>query len=518
MSRTVAMLGTLLLILGAVVSPASSASAGSAVAAVPASGVTCGKPGDQGLIVYLDIELGSATPEAGGVHSALVVYKPDGTQLHRVELDYLPVLQPLGIGCTAMAIDSDHAPLLLDAESGAIHPIAVPDGYDKNLYPALAWRRTYHERRWAFLSDSQVTHALLVDTQTGRSLDLPTLVRQLRGGKDDFFVALGLALSPDESSFLLMTDHETWLVPIADLTHARQLTDAETGRAWYSGDGSRIVYVADVAGGKTDVVVENVDGSGRSVVAAADAGAAAFWVPGSGDGQLLLLRGLVTGPLSVAVLSLGDRHERAIAVSPRGTVSRPFFSPSGRRVLLRTADDQIAWTWIDLDAGTGRTLDALTGYPAPYAPYVPGARWLSFFPSSSPEVQPGTSVLGLDLETGTVKTLLTFDFSQPYAGILPTTVFGASGDGRFVAVNDFGTGYPRFWLLDAERGTSTAYPGRVAGSLSPDGRSLIVSEPAGGADKRLWRTLIMTVDGRDVRTLAESAGLGGTWVPRPRAA
>jgi len=179
---------------------------------------------------------------------------------------------------------------------------------------------------------------------------------------------------------------------------------------------------------------------------------------------------------------------------------------------MRAENDDIEWTLVDLDRGTAKVLDALKGYPFPYAPYVHGVRWLTFYPSDQSIVEPGSSMLGLDLESGTVKTLLTFDFDEPYAGIFASSTFGSSADGRFVAVNDFGEEYPRFWLLDAQEGKATLYDGRIASAFSPDGQQLMVGEPA-GADKRVWHTLIMTVDGRDVRTLAESFGRGGVWVP-----
>src|SRR5262249_22418782 len=109
--------------------------------------------------------------------------------------------------------------------------------------------------------------------------------------------------------------------------------------------------------------------------------------------------------------------------------------------------------------------------------------------------------------------LLTFDIKEPYTGIPQFSSLGSSPDGRHVAVNDLGEKYPRFWLLDAETGTATLYDGRIAGSFSPVGLNLIVAEPAGNAKLQPWRTLIMTVAGQDVHTLAVSVGRAGVWVP-----
>jgi hypothetical protein len=191
-----------------------------------------------------------------------------------------------------------------------------------------------------------------------------------------------------------------------------------------------------------------------------------------------------------------------------------MLSPSGRRALLRAVGDQITWTFIDLDAGTARAVPALTGYPPlPYAIYAPGVRWLSFFPSDSPKVDPGATMVGLDLETGIVRPELTFQVAQTYYGILNFTTLGSSPDGRYVAVDDFGSNYPQFWLVDAAQGTARLYANRIAASFSPGGRALVVSAPVEGQNGKLWRTFVMTVDGQDGQPFAESWGRAGIWVP-----
>ncbi|MEA2527462.1 MAG: hypothetical protein QOF73_4689 [Thermomicrobiales bacterium] len=510
MRRAVAILAILALILAPM--PAVRVRA-TTLAALPQaeSPVTCGKPDDPGLIVYLDVEDNRATPEAEGIKSAVVIFAPDGTEKQRVPLQDVPNLYPLGVGCSLLVGGIDPGPFLLEPASGTTHPLAVPDGYDDSLFPFFAWQRTYQERRWAFLSDAQVTHALLTDTETGNTVDLESLVRHLRGDESKVVVMFGLALSSDESSFLIMTDVDTWVVTTADPTQARQLPAAVPGRAAFSEDGTKILYAAETGNETSDIVVENLDGSGRTVLAKADKRPIAVWIPGSAGREVLILRAIGD---QVSVLDVEDGTERAIPVSLPGPVAgQPMFSPSGRQVLLRTQEDETAWTLVDLIEGTGATLDELAGYAFPYAPYAPGVRWLQFFPSDTPRVEPGTSIMGLDLETGAVRPLLTFDIEEPYAGILNFSNLGSSPDGRFVAVNDLGSDYPRFWLVDAKLGTATLYDDRIAGSFSPDGHSLVVSEPAGAENDRLWRTLIMSVDGKDVRTLAESLGRGGFWLP-----
>ena len=163
----------------------------------------------------------------------------------------------------------------------------------------------------------------------------------------------------------------------------------------------------------------------------------------------------------------------------------------------------VAWVWLDLDTGEGRRLTELDGYPFPYSGQTPGLRWLTFFPSDTPSVEPGDIMRGLDLETGTVTDLLTFDVEETYFGISTTNYLGVSSDGHYVIVNDLGKEYPRFWLLDAAQGTSKEFRGHLAQSFSPDDSQLIVSGPSDPTDNRIWETAIMSVDGQMVLTLAE---------------
>jgi hypothetical protein len=287
MSRTVAILGSLALALSLILSSGSRVDAAPLLTSTALStSATCGKPNDQGLIVYLDVADASATPEAGGYSTALVVYAPDGTEVHRVELDDFPTIYPLGVGCALLGSAPNLDSFLIDPVSGTLHRLALPEDYGDSLFPLVGWQRTYREHRWAFVTDNPATHALLVDTQTGETSDLAALVRQLRGEDSDLVVFLAVALSPDESSFLLMTDHDTWLVPTADPTRARRLPNATPARASYSEDGKQLLYVSKTGDTTSDVAVENLDGTGRKVLAEGGQHASAYWVPGSNGQQL----------------------------------------------------------------------------------------------------------------------------------------------------------------------------------------------------------------------------------------
>src|SRR5262249_19604495 len=158
MYRTVAILGSLALAMTAILVPGSRADAGpSAAAAAQATSLTCGKPNDRGLIVYLNIEDTSATPEAQAYRAALVVYAPDGAEVHRVELQDIPTYYPLGVGCAVFGNAPSLGSFLFDPISGTMRRLTVPDGYKDDLFPLIGWQRTYREQRWAFLTDSPST-------------------------------------------------------------------------------------------------------------------------------------------------------------------------------------------------------------------------------------------------------------------------------------------------------------------------------------------------------------------------
>jgi hypothetical protein len=478
--------------------------------ATPVAMSACAGPDGNGLIVYLDVGLKGDDQEAGDVQSAFVVFAPDGTELYRVPIDGVPTYYPLYVGCTVVVNDGGDQPMLFDPSTGEMRTLTMPEDFGNNVYPLNSWLRSEGGRRWAFLHDGDIGHALLVDTVSGEVTDLVAVVNELRGD-DEIVIPLSVALTPDESTLLFATDRDTWVMSTVDPSSARLIADAVPGRVALSDDGTRLAYVAEPDEDRFQVVTERLDGSGLEIVSDADRATTVSWVPGTGGHELLVMN-LLGG--SGSVRTFVDGQERAIDLDVAGTLhALPLYSSSGRQVLLRIDDDGTGWVWLDLDTGNGRRLTELDGYPFPYSGLRSGLRWLTFYPSDQPSVEPGDVMLGLDLQTGTVTDLLAFDVEETYFGIPATNPFGVSADGRYVIVNDLGEEYPRYWLLDASQGTSTEFDGRFAQSFSPDGSQLIVTGPSDTDDSRVWETSISSVEGEHILTLAESAGRGGLWMP-----
>jgi hypothetical protein len=483
--------------------------------ATPVAGiVSCDGPNGDGFIIYQDLHFDTATPDGPELTGAsFVVIRPDGSELHRIELSDYSLAMPLGVGCMILANDPGRGPLLIDAAAGTARPLALPADYGE-VFPANWWRRTYREERWVFIFDGNLQHGVLLDTRTGYAADLAALVEVLRGsGKDGLPVLfLSAELGADESAFLLSTDRDTWLVPTMDLLKARPIPDVAAGRASFSEDGSRILSVQRSASDQAAVVLEALDGMERTTLVSGTDIVQAKWVPGTEGREVLIVQ---TGVISL--VSLPDGSQKSLTSLPPDSLALvQAFSPGGRQVLLRDGSGEVTrWFWVDLDAGTGRQLTDLDGYPVLFGGAARGMRWLTFFPTERAVVEPGMALISLDLETGTTKRPLVIGGDKPYPGLSPYTAVLPSADGRYAILNDLGLNYPGFWLIDAAQGSSRYFDDRVASAVAPDGDRLLVSERVSTGMPPRWRLLLTTTDGQDLSTLAETSATGGFWLPWP---
>jgi hypothetical protein len=463
---------------------------------------------DLGLIVYQVITplSDTASPEAG-LAVDLVAVRPDGTEVTRLDLPGLALMNPLGIDTFALASYGDTGPhLLIDAAGGEVRELPLPVWWDGPVLPAHWWRRTLREQRFALVFDGHPTSAALLDSATGDLIDLVSIVRAELGQSENVLVVpIAAELSSDETSLVFGTDRNTWIFPTDEPDRPRRLEGVRGGRADLSEDGERLLYVRPVGDEATEIVVSRLDGSEAEVVAHGDRFTYPRWVPdGTGTRALIVrLRGT-----TLLDLARGEARD-LLAHAEDGVPYEPIFAPGGGQVLcLVVADERTAWTWLDLEADVRKELHALAGYP-PFISPPPGARYLILRPNLNFDVEPGMRVLGLDLTNGDLRSLLTFEGEDPL--VLIPRFAPTSSDGRFTIANDFGERHPRFWLLDATQ-SSRLVEGRLGAAFAPDGSALVALGPEMEAGTGIGPLVVMETQGEGEATLPE-AGIGPLWLP-----
>jgi hypothetical protein len=298
--------------------------------------------------------------------------------------------------------------------------------------------------------------AYLLDVRSGEAVAISTLVEDART-----FVSGSIASTGD--MLLVSSGFNAYLVPLENPTEV-SLADPSvpTRDPAFTADGQAVIYTTgseismeirsqDLVGGQpTDLGTTSE--LGRLVVLPND--------------DLLLIHHDGIGLQRAAE---GTRREyRGLA----GEVSAAFVSPDRHFAAVYAEDgDERIWTLIDLSTSSATPLQESNGrLPGGF----PGEqRWLIFPPTEIPGAGvPGATYLSLDLQTGTVSSLLAQDSSEVYQ-------FASAGDsaGRFALVNAVSPGIGRLWLLDAESGTGNLVgqsTGNILGQVAPDGCHLAI--------------------------------------------
>jgi len=271
----------------------------------------------------------------------------------------------------------------------------------------------------------------------------------------------------------------------------------------FSDDSRQIVYVKWRGGRGTEVVIEQVDGSGYEVIATGDWFDRAAFVPG--QKQLILVR-----PDRVSLLSLDDRKEQELLV---GDLDRPtflWFASSGQKAVFGYSEAPV-WHLLDLKKGTTRSLGGLEGY---HPIWARGRRWLIFDDVPSLTFgEGGVHFVTLDLESGETSQVLALGEDTKQWALLPQL----SLDGKYALVYQISAVAPTseccaLWLLRANNGKARllAKAGRVNGALSPDGRWVAVSIIERTDDRMEAKLTLMETERDGIRSLGE--GFGPIWV------
>ncbi len=418
----------------------------------------------------------------------LIVRDIEGEEVGQIPLPGPPTFRDLYALASNLVATVENEWLLLNTSDFTAETLAIPaeEAADLTLNSGVILPRW--PQRHAVLSNLRGTSAYLVNLNTGAVFDLLSVDSEME-------YVIGGQFSPHEEYLALWADAGIWLLDTNHPEQSRKLEDSSIWSLNFSDDGTRIAYIQQSSDGPSEVVVESTAGPSSEVVLADDWFDSVDFVPG--QEELVVMR---EEALSLLSLLSGEERE-LLALSSR---YRPRFAPSGR-MLLAGASDERGWHIVDLDQGTSRALDDITGLDLCF--YDASARWALFRETMAWAA--GVQVAVLDLETGAVVPLRGLDSEALFGG---ASIRSTSSDGRRLLMQglaDSETGR-EYWLVMADEGEARLLAeGQVSGaSLSADGRWLVYSQ--WHEDQNIRELILLDVDSDERRSLGE--GFAPVWV------
>ena len=261
---------------------------------------------------------------------------------------------------------------------------------------------------------------------------------------------------------------------------------ARDGAPSWSGDGRRIVFIAEVGTSPADIFVMNADGTGRQRLT--DTPAAEANPAFSPDSTRIAFESNRDGNSEIYVMDADGRNVRRLTSDP-ATDQSPAWSPDGTHLAFMSDRNNRASTDIyTMSAADGSGLERLTTDLANWAPqFSPDGRELA--------MQVNRDVQVIDLASKALRRLT----SDPDNGMNPTW----SPDGRRIAFVTTRNGRAQIFGMNADGSDQKALVTRPNGSVidarwSPDGAHLafvfIPEQPPPGqpADSQAMYTIDLT--------------------------
>ncbi|MDE3090760.1 MAG: PD40 domain-containing protein [Chloroflexota bacterium] len=451
------------------------------------AGCSVFQQGSPGLVVYQVWDKDSQLPKP-----QLAVTDMNGSELRRIsglssaDVDFVIAGLSSQVSQRTLILTSGEKIYWVDAAKGIAQRLDVKSGVMLNA----AQFRFSGGKRYALLGNARMDLAYLVNLETGKVNDLNAIGQGI-------LIFLNGQFSPSEDYLALFTDAGAWLVPTADPTQSRRLGKEKIFfAASFSSDGKQIAYSQMSGSGKSEVWLEQVNGTGSEVIATGDAFMPLAFVPG--QRQVVINR---SGRLSL--FSLDSRKEEELS-SYSGQSRRLWFAPGGQALVFdQETDQKTTWQWLDLKQRQAKTLNDLDGYAALYSNVE--HRWLTFV--NSLNIGVGHRFVSLDLETGKTQEILAFD--KQTISFLPSDF---SPDGKFSVIAAQIGNMTQLWLTRADGGKARllAEVGSAGGAFSPDGRWVAVSTLIRSDGKNQAKVVLMQTDGNETKLLGE--GLKAIWV------
>jgi hypothetical protein len=454
----------------------------------------------QGYIVY------NAVDQDGKPLPEMIVLDASGKELRRIALpevdDFTNMYSPLPYHPSHRILvqNVDGKFYLVDVDSGKFKELIARDA-ETDRFSACPWARG-GGKHWALLCKGNI--AYLVNLETAE------IYNGLPRPPADRLVSYDMYFSPDENYLAIRTQEDFSILPTANPDEIRALGKSD-GIFYvdFSADSNQITYVRMINTQSAEVVVENVDGLKSSVVHAGDRHTQVFFVPG--QKQLLVLE-----KEKVLLLSLTGHAEQEFPVLP-GLQLSPVFAPDGEKVLLTYnndfTDEPTTWQWADLKRGFTEEVKEIEGYRFNrYNQYrlVQGNRWLVIDDFIRGSEQESIHLARIDLTNGETKQLLQVeDVEDVYEYYEAST----SSDGEARLYLFYGkTQKARLWLVRLSQGEAhlVAEDDSVGGSISPDGKRVVVYTRHREGERFEARIELQDTSGKTIKSLGE--GIIPFWV------
>ena len=355
---------------------------------------------------------------------------------------------------------------IIDANSGATLPVALPETVAPNLSPTgIQFRGSDGYERVLVGTPNSDADTYLIDLLTGERRSVVGLL-----GADKPPVSLqNVAVAADDRHLLTWDGRTTWIVDLTSNTSRIIAPGQFTFSAGFSENGSQLVYSQQLANGSTQLRLQNSDGTGDLVIGESLTDIlVSLWTPAR---DLLLLdeRSDAGGVLAVFDPATANREE---LLTYTGATNVVQFSPDGRHALAGIEGEQ-GRDWyqltLSLTEPSSRLLKGLED-----AVIYPGFEFDAAWALATPPVTEMISgtVKAVDLTSGAVSDLISGIATD---ALLSGQIVAPTGNAALLTIDSFTELAVHFLRLDDPVDIAIDLMKGGSGVIAPDGSGFAIS-------------------------------------------
>jgi hypothetical protein len=235
---------------------------------------------------------------------------------------------------------------VVSAIDGSTHAISLPNKVAAEILPSsIQFRGSAGRTQMLIGTPDSGANTFLVDLETGER----TAVIGLLNAKTPPVTLQNVAVSSDDHFLLAWDGRTTWIVDLEQDSVRTLGTTAFTFSAGFSPDAGQIVYSQQLANGKTELRLQNIDGSGDVLLEGSSDILVSLWAP-TGDAMLLDDRTASGGTLSNLDPGSGKRTD---LLEYTGATSILQFAANGVAALVGIEGDAGRdWYFLPLNASS----------------------------------------------------------------------------------------------------------------------------------------------------------------------